>query len=60
MCMCMCLCVCLCARMHAVPTRDQKRASDPLEVELPVVMSCCVGVASVLLNQSHFSSLQDF
>jgi hypothetical protein len=38
MCVCVCVCVCVCGA-HT----SQKRASDPLEPELEMVVSYCVG-----------------
>ena len=37
--MCVCVCVCVYARVYAVPPEGQKRALDPLELELWVVVS---------------------
>lgn len=38
-----CLYVCLCTTCMPVACESQKRVSDPLELELQVIMSCHVG-----------------
>ena len=49
--------ICLCIYVHACGTyRGQKRISDPLELELQVVMSCLIWVQGTEIKPSGRAS----